>query len=59
MCGPVGIRFVNLDEAQREQVAELYEHAIKKAIEDARGRAARQVVNLRFRFGNAPDRNPR
>ncbi len=29
----MGIRFVNLDEAQREQVAELYEHAIKKAIE--------------------------
>ncbi len=29
----MGIRFVNLDEAQREQVAELYEHAIKKLIE--------------------------
>jgi len=33
----MGIRFVNLDEAQREQVAELYEHAIKKAIEGAGG----------------------
>ena len=33
----MGIRFVNLDEAQREQVAELYEHAIKKAVEGAGG----------------------
>ena len=31
----MGIRFVNLDEAQLKQVTELYEHAIKKAIEDA------------------------
>ncbi len=31
----MGIRFVNLDEAQREQVAQLYEHAMKKAIEGA------------------------
>ncbi|MFB3117121.1 MAG: hypothetical protein ACE1ZP_00020, partial [Myxococcota bacterium] len=28
----MGIRFVNLDDAQRKQVAELYEHAIEKAI---------------------------
>jgi hypothetical protein len=34
----MGIRFVNLDEAQREQVAELYEHAIKKAVEGAGAR---------------------
>jgi type IV pilus assembly protein PilZ len=33
----MGIRFLNLDDAQREQVAELYEHAIKTAIEDAGG----------------------
>jgi uncharacterized protein (TIGR02266 family) len=33
----MGIRFVNLDEAQREQVAELYEHAIEKAVEGAGG----------------------
>ena len=31
----MGIRFVNLDEAQREQVHELCEHALKKAIEVA------------------------
>ncbi len=31
----MGIRFVNLDEAQREQVAELSEQAMKKAIEGA------------------------
>ena len=31
----MGIRFVNLNEAQREQVAELSEHAMKKAIEGA------------------------
>ncbi len=28
----MGIRFVNLDDAQRKQVTELYEHAIEKAI---------------------------
>ncbi len=28
----MGVRFVNLDDAQRKQVAELYEHAIEKAI---------------------------
>jgi uncharacterized protein (TIGR02266 family) len=33
----MGIRFLNLDDAQREQVAELYEHAIKTAIEGAGG----------------------
>ena len=33
----MGIRFVNLDEAQREQVAELYEHAIEEAVEGAGG----------------------
>jgi uncharacterized protein (TIGR02266 family) len=31
----MGIRFVNLDEAQREQIAELSEQAMKKAIEGA------------------------
>jgi uncharacterized protein (TIGR02266 family) len=31
----MGIRFVDLDEVQREQVTELYEHAIKKVIESA------------------------
>ena len=29
----MGIRFVNFDQAQQKQVTELYEHAIKKAIE--------------------------
>jgi uncharacterized protein (TIGR02266 family) len=33
----MGIRFLNLDDAQREQVAELYEDAIKTAIEGAGG----------------------
>ncbi len=31
----MGIRFINLDEAQSKQVTGLYEHAIKKAIEGA------------------------
>ena len=31
----MGIRFVNLNKAQRERVTELYEYAIKKAIEGA------------------------
>ncbi len=31
----VSVVFVNLTEAQREQVTELYEHAMKKAIECA------------------------
>jgi len=29
----MGNRFVNLDDAQRKQATELYEHAIKKALE--------------------------
>ena len=33
----MGIRFVNLDEAQREQVGEFYEYTMKTAIEGARG----------------------
>ena len=31
----MGIRFTNLDEAQQKQVAKLYEHAMKQAIEGA------------------------
>jgi len=29
----MGIRFVNLNDEQRKQVSDLYEHAMKKAIE--------------------------
>ena len=44
----MGIRFVNLSEEQRKQVSELYEHAMKKAIEASsthRDRSAPGVVN--------------